>query len=61
MASSSFACGKRVRVANGKESFTGVTAGLAPEGLLLVKRDGGQVVTVISGDVTEDNDEETYG
>jgi BirA family transcriptional regulator, biotin operon repressor / biotin---[acetyl-CoA-carboxylase] ligase len=61
MASSSFACGKRVRVANGKESFTGVTAGLAPEGLLLVKRHGGQVVTVISGDVTEDNDEETRG
>jgi len=50
---SSYAHGKRVRVANGKDSFTGVTAGLAPEGLLLVKQDNGQVVTVITGDVTE--------
>ena len=50
---SSYAHGKRVRVANGKESFTGVTAGLAPEGLLLVKQDTGVVVTVIAGDVTE--------
>jgi BirA family biotin operon repressor/biotin-[acetyl-CoA-carboxylase] ligase len=50
---SSYTNGKRVRVANGKDSFTGVTAGLAPEGLLLVKQDGGQVVTVIAGDVTE--------
>jgi BirA family transcriptional regulator, biotin operon repressor / biotin---[acetyl-CoA-carboxylase] ligase len=51
---SSYAQGKRVRVANGKESFAGVTAGLAPEGLLLVKRDGGQVVAVVSGDVAEE-------
>lgn len=50
---SSFAEGKRVRVSNGKETFTGVTAGLASEGLLLVKRDNGQTVTVISGDVAE--------
>src|SRR4051812_27592597 len=50
---SSYTHGKRVRVANGKESFTGVTAGLAPEGLLLVKQDTGVVVTVIAGDVTE--------
>jgi BirA family transcriptional regulator, biotin operon repressor / biotin---[acetyl-CoA-carboxylase] ligase len=51
---SSYALGKRVRVTNGRDSFTGVTAGLAPEGLLLVKRENGQVVTVIAGDVTED-------
>jgi BirA family transcriptional regulator, biotin operon repressor / biotin---[acetyl-CoA-carboxylase] ligase len=50
---SSYTHGKRVRVANGKDSFTGVTAGLAPEGLLLVKQDNGQVLTVIAGDVTE--------
>jgi BirA family biotin operon repressor/biotin-[acetyl-CoA-carboxylase] ligase len=51
---SSYAQGKRVRVTNGKESFVGMTAGIGPEGLLLVKRDGGQVVTVIAGDVTEE-------
>jgi len=42
-----------VRVTNGTDSFTGVTAGLAPEGLLQVKRDDGKVVTVIAGDVAE--------
>jgi BirA family transcriptional regulator, biotin operon repressor / biotin---[acetyl-CoA-carboxylase] ligase len=50
---SSYARGKRVRVTNGKESFTGVTAGLEVEGLLRVKRDDGKVTTVIAGDVTE--------
>jgi BirA family transcriptional regulator, biotin operon repressor / biotin---[acetyl-CoA-carboxylase] ligase len=50
---SSYAQGKRVRVSNGKETFTGITAGLAPEGLLQVKRDNGQLVTVIAGDVAE--------
>jgi BirA family biotin operon repressor/biotin-[acetyl-CoA-carboxylase] ligase len=50
---SSYARGKRVRITNGKDSFTGVTAGLGPEGLLQVQRDSGQVVTVIAGDVTE--------
>jgi BirA family transcriptional regulator, biotin operon repressor / biotin---[acetyl-CoA-carboxylase] ligase len=54
VAVSSYARGKRVRVTNGRDSFTGITAGLAPEGLLLVKRENGQVVTVIAGDVTED-------
>jgi len=42
-----------VRITNGKDSFTGVTAGLGPEGLLQVQRDSGQIVTVIAGDVTE--------
>ncbi len=50
---SSYAQGKRVRVTNGTESFAGTTAGLGPEGLLQVKRDDGQIVTVISGDVAE--------
>jgi BirA family biotin operon repressor/biotin-[acetyl-CoA-carboxylase] ligase len=50
---SSYAMGKRVRVSNGRDNFTGTTAGLGPEGLLQVKRDGGQVSTVIAGDVTE--------
>src|SRR5579863_10060667 len=50
---SSYAQGKRVRVTSGTESFAGTTAGLGPEGLLQVKRDDGQLVTVISGDVTE--------
>lgn len=50
---SSYAVGKRVRVVNGTESFTGVTAGLVPEGLLQVEREDGKVVTVIAGDVVE--------
>jgi BirA family transcriptional regulator, biotin operon repressor / biotin---[acetyl-CoA-carboxylase] ligase len=50
---SSYAQGKRVRVSNGKDAFTGVTAGLGPEGLLQVQRDSGQVTTVIAGDVAE--------
>jgi BirA family biotin operon repressor/biotin-[acetyl-CoA-carboxylase] ligase len=50
---SSYANGKRVRVTSGNESFAGTTAGLGAEGLLQVKREDGQVVTVISGDVTE--------
>jgi BirA family transcriptional regulator, biotin operon repressor / biotin---[acetyl-CoA-carboxylase] ligase len=50
---SSYAQGKRVRVSNGKESFTGTTAGLGPEGLLQVKRDSGQMTTLIAGDVAE--------
>jgi BirA family biotin operon repressor/biotin-[acetyl-CoA-carboxylase] ligase len=52
-ATSSFARGKRVRVTNGKESFTGVTAGLEGDGLLRVKQNNGEVVTVIAGDVQE--------
>src|SRR5260221_8618739 len=50
---SSYARGKRVRVTNGTESFAGTTDGLGPEGLLRVKRDDGEVGTVIAGDVTE--------
>ena len=50
---SSYAIGKKVRVVNGADSFTGVTAGLAPEGLLQVEREDGKMVTVIAGDVME--------
>jgi len=37
----------------GKRILRGRTAGVGPEGLLQVKRDGGQVTTVIAGDVAE--------
>jgi BirA family transcriptional regulator, biotin operon repressor / biotin---[acetyl-CoA-carboxylase] ligase len=50
---SSYAVGKKVRVTNGAESFSGVTAGLAPEGLLQVEREDGKTVMVIAGDVAE--------
>jgi BirA family biotin operon repressor/biotin-[acetyl-CoA-carboxylase] ligase len=50
---SSFAQGRRVRVDTSVESYVGTTAGLSPEGLLLVARDNGPLVTVIAGDVTE--------
>jgi len=52
-AASSYARGKRVRVTNSRESFTGVTAGLEEEGLLRVKRDTGETTAVIAGDITE--------
>jgi BirA family biotin operon repressor/biotin-[acetyl-CoA-carboxylase] ligase len=50
---SSFAKGRRVRVETLAESYAGTTAGLSPEGLLLVSRDDGSLVTVIAGDITE--------
>jgi BirA family biotin operon repressor/biotin-[acetyl-CoA-carboxylase] ligase len=50
---SSYAKGKRVCVTKATERYTGTTAGLGPEGLLQVKRDDGQLVTVIAGDVAE--------
>jgi BirA family transcriptional regulator, biotin operon repressor / biotin---[acetyl-CoA-carboxylase] ligase len=50
---SSYAKGKRVRVTNGSESYSGVTAGLGPEGLLQVEREDGRITAVISGDVSE--------
>ncbi|HXN21530.1 MAG TPA: biotin--[acetyl-CoA-carboxylase] ligase [Candidatus Dormibacteraeota bacterium] len=50
---STFALGKRVRIANSRETFTGTTAGLASNGLLRVKREDGRTETVISGDVAE--------
>jgi BirA family biotin operon repressor/biotin-[acetyl-CoA-carboxylase] ligase len=50
---SSFARGRRVRVDTGMDAYVGTTSGLSPEGLLLVTRDDGALVTVIAGDVTE--------
>jgi BirA family biotin operon repressor/biotin-[acetyl-CoA-carboxylase] ligase len=50
---SNFSDGHRVRVDSGHESYLGTTAGLSPEGLLLVEKDAGPLVTVIAGDVTE--------
>ncbi|MGA2811260.1 MAG: biotin--[acetyl-CoA-carboxylase] ligase [Candidatus Acidiferrum sp.] len=50
---SSYALGKKVRVVTGAETFTGVTAGLTADGLLRVERSGGEIVTVIAGDVAE--------
>ncbi len=52
---SSFAQGKRVRVSTATESFTGITAGLDPSGLLRVAREDGRVEPVIAGDVAEAN------
>lgn len=52
-AASSYVSGKRVRVTNGQESFTGLTSGLSREGLLRVARDGGPMTTVIAGEVAE--------
>lgn len=50
---SSFANGRRVRVDTGRETFEGITAGLSPEGLLIVEREGGRSEAVIAGDVQE--------
>jgi BirA family biotin operon repressor/biotin-[acetyl-CoA-carboxylase] ligase len=51
---SSYFQGKRVRITTAGESFTGVTAGLEPSGVLRVLRDdGGGIEAVISGDVAE--------
>ena len=50
---SSYACGKRVRITTGGETYTGTTDGLDPHGLLRVRRDDGRCEVVISGDVAE--------
>ncbi len=50
---SSYARGKRVRISTPLESYTGVTQGLEPHGLLRVLRDDGPSTVVISGDVAE--------
>ena len=48
---SSYARGKRVRVGEGNDAFTGTTAGLTSEGLILVKRDHGHTEKVVAGHV----------
>jgi BirA family biotin operon repressor/biotin-[acetyl-CoA-carboxylase] ligase len=50
---SSFANGRRVRVDTGAETYLGMTDGLSPEGLLIVKKDSGVSAAVIAGDVAE--------
>ena len=50
---SSFARGKRVRIATAAETYTGLTDGLEPNGLLRVRRDDGRTAIVVSGDVAE--------
>lgn len=51
---SSYFEGKRVRITTATESFTGVTAGLEPSGVLRVARDDGRgIEPVLSGDVAE--------
>jgi BirA family biotin operon repressor/biotin-[acetyl-CoA-carboxylase] ligase len=50
---SSYARGKRVRIATAQETYFGTTMGLEPNGLLRIQRDDGRVEPVISGDVTE--------
>jgi biotin-(acetyl-CoA carboxylase) ligase len=48
---SSYARGKHVRVSEGNEVLTGVTQGLTPEGVLLLRRENGITEKVISGQV----------
>ncbi len=50
---SSYAQGKRVRVIAPREEFTGTTAGLDAMGCLLVRRDDGNVVPVLAGDIRD--------
>jgi BirA family biotin operon repressor/biotin-[acetyl-CoA-carboxylase] ligase len=50
---SSYARGKRVRIATTTETFTGTTAGLEPNGLLRVARDDGRTEVVLAGDISE--------
>lgn len=49
---SSYALGRRVRVALAGESFEGTTRGLDPDGALRVETDGGTLRSVRAGDVT---------
>jgi BirA family transcriptional regulator, biotin operon repressor / biotin---[acetyl-CoA-carboxylase] ligase len=50
---SSYAHGKRVRIASTTETYTGTTDGLEPGGLLRVRRDDGRTLPVIAGTLTE--------
>jgi BirA family biotin operon repressor/biotin-[acetyl-CoA-carboxylase] ligase len=52
---SSYARGKRVRISTPTETFTGVTDGLEPGGVLRVRRDDGRTLPVNSGALTEAN------
>ena len=50
---SSYARGKRVRIATTTGTYTGTTDGLEPGGLLRVRRDDGRTLPMISGTLTE--------
>lgn len=50
---SSYARGKRVRIATSNETYVGTTAGLEANGLLRVEREDGRTSVVVSGDVSE--------
>ncbi len=50
---SSFYRGKRVRISTPTETYTGLTAGLEPSGLLRVEREDGRTEPVLAGDVHE--------
>jgi BirA family transcriptional regulator, biotin operon repressor / biotin---[acetyl-CoA-carboxylase] ligase len=51
-AASSYAAGRRVRVALHDSAFTGTTRGLEPDGALRVETDDGRIEIVRAGDVT---------
>jgi hypothetical protein len=43
-----------VKISTATETFTGITAGLEPSGVLRVKRDDGRgIELILSGDVSE--------
>jgi len=48
---SSYAHGRRIRVTDGAKVLTGVTEGLTPEGILLLRREDGQIEKVLAGQV----------
>ncbi len=50
---SSFAEGKRVRVVVNSGGYTATTAGLEPSGALRVRRDDGETISLVSGEVIE--------
>jgi BirA family transcriptional regulator, biotin operon repressor / biotin---[acetyl-CoA-carboxylase] ligase len=52
-AASSYARGKRIRVATGGATFEGVTAGLEPHGALRVRRDDGRQESLVAAEIQE--------
>jgi BirA family transcriptional regulator, biotin operon repressor / biotin---[acetyl-CoA-carboxylase] ligase len=52
-AASTFADGRRVRVTSSDGPFTATTAGLEPTGALRVRKENGEVISLVSGEVVE--------
>jgi BirA family transcriptional regulator, biotin operon repressor / biotin---[acetyl-CoA-carboxylase] ligase len=52
-AASSFADGKRVRVTANSVTYPATTAGLDPSGALRVRKESGEVISLVSGEVVE--------